>query len=57
MALSARLSAEPRIVVLEREDLDLLLQEKGLTAGEHGGFRGSAVLIDSGLIEPGSSGT
>ena len=35
-ALSARLSAEPRIVVLEREDLDLLMQEKALTSRRAG---------------------
>ena len=46
-ALSARLAAEPRVVVLEREDLDLLRQEKDLTAGEHGAFLGAAVLIDA----------
>ena len=50
-ALSARLSVEPRIVVLEREDLDLLMQEKALTSGAQGGFWNSAVLID-GLLSP-----
>ena len=51
IALSVRLSVEPRLVVLERDDLDLLMQEKELTRGEHGGFRDSAVLID-GLLRP-----
>ncbi len=54
-ALSARLSVEPRIVVLEREDLDLLMQEKGLTSGEQEGFWKSAVLID-GLLTPAGKG-
>ena len=50
-ALSARLSVEPRLVVLEREDLNLLMQEKALTSGEQAGFWRSAVLID-GLLSP-----
>ncbi len=44
-ALTARLSANPRIIVMEREDLYLLLKEKALARGEQGPFRGSALLI------------
>ncbi len=44
--LSVRLSSDPHVVVLEREDLDLLVQEKVLTAGEKGGFLGSTVLLE-----------
>ena len=54
-ALSARLSVEPRIAVLERDDLDLLMQEKALTSGEQGGFWRSAVLI-TGVLEPQGKG-
>ncbi len=44
--LSSRLSKEPRVVVLEREDLKLLMEEKQLTEGEEGRFWGSGVLIE-----------
>jgi hypothetical protein len=44
--LAARLSAQPRIVVLEREDLALLGQEALLTRGEDSAFEAAAVLID-----------
>lgn len=44
--LSSRLGKEPRIVVLEREDLKLLMEEKQITEGEEGRFWGSGVLVD-----------
>ena len=47
--LSARLGGEPRILVLEREDLGLLLKEKQLTEGEDSAFWDSGILIDGRL--------
>ncbi|MBU0534294.1 MAG: CsgG/HfaB family protein [Candidatus Omnitrophica bacterium] len=44
--LSARLNKEPRIIMLEREDLKMLLDEKLLTQGKDTAFWGSAILID-----------
>jgi len=44
--LSARLNKEPRIIMLEREDLKKLLDEKLLTQGKDSTFWNSAVLID-----------
>ena len=49
MLLSARLSKERQIIVLEREDLKHLLDEKRLTEGEDAKFWGSTVLIDGDL--------
>ena len=49
--LSARLGAEPRILMLERESLGTLLKEKQLTDGNDSAFWNSAVLID-GNIQP-----
>jgi hypothetical protein len=54
--LSARLSKEPRIIMLERESLGTLLREKQLTAGEESPFWSSAVLIDGSLHLSGSKG-
>ncbi|MHC4169561.1 MAG: tetratricopeptide repeat protein, partial [Planctomycetota bacterium] len=50
--LSVRLSKEPRIVMLEREDLNILRQETLLTEGEDAEFWNSGVLID-GYLQPG----
>jgi len=50
--LSARLGKEPRIIMLERESLGTLLQEKQLTEGPDATFWNSAVLID-GYLQPG----
>lgn len=44
--LSARLSKELRIIMLEREDLKILHDEKLLTEGEDAEFWSSGVLID-----------
>jgi hypothetical protein len=44
--LSVRLSKEPRIIMLEREDLKTLHDEKLFTEGEDTQFWNSAVLID-----------
>ncbi|MBU0534295.1 MAG: CsgG/HfaB family protein [Candidatus Omnitrophica bacterium] len=44
--LSARLNKEPRIIMLEREDLKMLLDEKLLTKGQDTAFLNSAILID-----------
>lgn len=49
--LSARLSKEPKIIMLERENLNILRQETLLTEGEDADFWNSAVLIE-GYIEP-----
>jgi hypothetical protein len=49
--LSARLGKEPRIIMLEREDLGTLLREKQLTEGPESAFWKSAVLID-GYLQP-----
>jgi len=51
--LSARLNKEPRIIMLEREDLKMLLEEKQLTQGKDTAFWGSAVLIDGYLQRTG----
>ncbi len=53
--LSARLSTEPRLVVLERENLGLLLKEKQLTQGEDTAFWDSGILID-GVLRPAAGG-
>ncbi|MBN2591048.1 MAG: hypothetical protein JXA96_14375 [Sedimentisphaerales bacterium] len=44
--LSARLSVEPQIIIMEREDLDILLDEKLMTEGEDTKFWSAAILID-----------
>ena len=44
--LAARLSRQLGVVVLEREDLERLREEKLLTEGEPGGLWGSVVLVD-----------
>ena len=49
--LSVRLSLEPQIIMLEREDLKVLLDEKLMTKGEDSEFWSSAILID-GYIQP-----
>jgi hypothetical protein len=49
--LSVRLSREPQIIMLEREDLKILHDEKLLTGGEDTEFWNSAVLID-GYLQP-----
>ncbi len=49
--LSVRLSKEPKIIMLEREDLKVLLDEKLLTEGRDSEFWTSAVLID-GYLQP-----
>ena len=49
--LSIRLSLEPQIIMLEREDLKILLDEKLMTEGEDTEFWSSAILID-GYIQP-----
>jgi hypothetical protein len=52
--LSVRLSKEPRIIMLEREDLKILYDERLLTEGEDTEFWASAVLIDGYLQRRGS---
>jgi hypothetical protein len=47
--LSVRLRLEPKIVMLEREDLKVLLDEKLRTQGEDSKFWASAVLIEGNL--------
>jgi hypothetical protein len=54
--LSARLSKEPRIVVLEREDLRRLLDEKLLTSGQDAEFWRSGVLIEGYMQRAGKEG-
>ncbi len=54
--LSARLGKEPRIIMLEREDLGTLLREKQLTKGPEVAFWNSAVLIDGSLQRGGDKG-
>jgi len=54
--LSSRLSKEPQIVVLEREDLKLLLEETELTAGEEGAFWRPGVLVEGTLQRAGVDG-
>ncbi len=49
--LSVRLNLEPQIIMLEREDLKVLLDEKLMTEGEDTKFWSSAILID-GYIQP-----
>jgi hypothetical protein len=49
--LSVRLSKEPKIIMLEREDLKVLLGEKLLTEGKNSDFWSLAVLID-GYLQP-----
>ncbi len=49
--LSVRLSLEPQIIMLEREDLKVLLDEKLRTESEDSKFWNSAILID-GYIKP-----
>ena len=49
--LSACLGNEPRILMLERESLGILLRERQLTEGEDVAFWSSAVLID-GTLQP-----
>lgn len=44
--LAARLGREPRLLVLEREDLKILQEERALTDGPKAAFWRSAVLID-----------
>jgi hypothetical protein len=51
--LSVRLSLEPQIIMLEREDLKVLLDEKLRTEGEDSKFWNSAVLIE-GYLQPNS---
>lgn len=51
--LSARLNKEPRIIMLEREDLKTLLDEKLLTQGKDSKFWNSTVLIDGYLRREG----
>ena len=53
--LSVRLSKEPKIIMLEREDLKVLLDEKLLTEGHDSEFWTSAVLID-GYLQPKDGG-
>ncbi len=47
--LSVRLALEPKIIMLEREDLKTLLNEKFMTQGDDSKFWGSAVLIEGNL--------
>ena len=54
--LSAGLGKEPRIIVLEREDLKTLQDEKLLTAGSDSKFFSSTVLIDGYLQRRDSKG-
>ena len=49
--LSVRLSLEPQIIMLEREDLKALLDEKLMTEGKDTKFWNSAVLIE-GYLQP-----
>ena len=49
--LSVRLSLEPQIIILEREDLKALLDEKLMTQGDDTEFWNSAILID-GYLQP-----
>ena len=49
--LSVRLSREPQIIMLEREDLKVLFDEKLMTEGEGTKFWNSAVLIE-GYLQP-----
>jgi hypothetical protein len=49
--LSVRLSLEPQIIMLEREDLKVLLDEKLRTEGEDSKFWNSAILIE-GYLQP-----
>ncbi|MBN1972604.1 MAG: hypothetical protein JW787_03125, partial [Sedimentisphaerales bacterium] len=51
--LSVRLGLEPQIIMLEREDLKVLLDEKLRTEGEDSKFWNSAILID-GYLQPNS---
>lgn len=51
--LSVRLSLEPQIIMLEREDLKVLLDEKLRTEGKDTKFWNSAILID-GYLQPNS---
>lgn len=53
--LSIRLNQEPRIIMLEREDLKLLYDEKLLTQGKHAEFWRSGVLIDGHLRKKGAN--
>jgi hypothetical protein len=53
--LSVRLGLEPKIVMLEREDLKVLLDEKLRTQGEDTKFWASAVLIE-GNLQPKNGG-
>jgi hypothetical protein len=54
--LAARLSKEPRIVVLEREELGRMTGEKALTEGEDAEFWRSGVLIEGYLQRRGKEG-
>jgi len=54
--LSARLSKEPRIIVLEREDLLLLQDEKVFTGGQDAEFWRSGVLVEGQLHRSASNG-
>jgi hypothetical protein len=49
--LSVRLSLEPQIIMLEREDLKVLLDEKLRTEGQDSEFWNSAILIE-GYLQP-----
>jgi hypothetical protein len=49
--LSVRLSLEPQIIMLEREDLKVLLDEKLRTEGSDSEFWNSAILIE-GYLQP-----
>ncbi len=49
--LSVRLSLEPQIIMLEREDLKALLDEKLMTEGKDSKFWNSAILIE-GYLQP-----
>jgi hypothetical protein len=53
--LSVRLGIEPKLIMLEREDLKVLMDEKLRTAGEDSKFWGSAVLIE-GNLQPKNGG-
>lgn len=54
--LSSCLGKEPRIIILEREDLKLLLREKQLTEGRNRDFLNSAVIINGHLQPKGRNG-
>jgi len=56
MMLAARLSKEPRIVVLEREDLRRMQEEKLLTQGKEAEFWRSGVLIEGYMQRSGKEG-